>query len=252
MVVKIGHARYDENGRAKGGQAGDQNGRELVLQNWYDQNWTSVFRAKDSKVAEKIAQAMEQACINHNIGYDQGQRTTLYEQVKAFNWDIAKVKTKCECDCSSLVSVCINAAGIPISKNMYTGNQKEVLQATNKFNVLTNSKYLKQPNYLKRGDILLCQGHTAVVVSCVKSFDIESAKSFSNAFSGTYESTTDLNVRYGAGINKNIILTIPKGTKVRCYGYFTNVLQTNWLFVKVIYKNANYTGFVSAKYLIKK
>ena len=35
MSVKIGSARIDENGRAKGGKAGDQTGREVSTQSWY-------------------------------------------------------------------------------------------------------------------------------------------------------------------------------------------------------------------------
>ena len=35
MAVLIGSARIDENGRAHGGKAGDQNGKEVSTQNWY-------------------------------------------------------------------------------------------------------------------------------------------------------------------------------------------------------------------------
>ena len=48
---------------------------------------------------------------------------------------------------------------------MYTGNQKSVLNATSKFTAYTESKYTKGSDYLKRGDILLGNGHTAIVLS---------------------------------------------------------------------------------------
>ena len=35
MAVKIGHASIDENGRAQGGKAGDQTGKEVCTRNWY-------------------------------------------------------------------------------------------------------------------------------------------------------------------------------------------------------------------------
>lgn len=35
MAVKVGSARIDENGRATGGRAGDQTGKELSIQSWY-------------------------------------------------------------------------------------------------------------------------------------------------------------------------------------------------------------------------
>lgn len=166
-MVKIGHASSDENKSAQGGIAGDQTGSEAKTQNWYNRSkgWSAVFRPKSSTVAEKIAVAMEQACANNKIGYDQSQRTTLYTKAKEKNWNLSKITSNCECDCSSLVAVCVNAAGIAVSKDMYTGNQKAVLKATGQFDVLTDSKYLTYDKHLKRGDILLGTGHTAVVLS---------------------------------------------------------------------------------------
>lgn len=255
MIVKIGHAASDENGRAKGGKAGDQSGKELLVQDWYlrKPGWTCVFRAKNSKAAEKIAKAMEQACVNNNIGYDQGQRTTLYTQAEKCNFDLSKITEKCECDCSSLVAVCIKAAGIVVSKDMYTGNQKTVIVGTGAFETLSDPKYLAKPDYLERGDILLGPGHTAVVLSSsAKEPDIDTAKSFSKAFVGTYTvNASKLNVRCGAGITKRVITTIPKRTVVKCYGYYTKVLDTNWFYVQFTYENTLFTGFVSSRYLTK-
>lgn len=166
MAVKIGHASIDENGKISGGKSGDQTAKELCTRNWYNNKWNKVIRAKDPKVAEKIAVAMEQACANDNIGYDQKERNTLYTQAKATGWDLSKITTKCECDCSSLVAVCVNASGITVSKDIYTGNEARALEATGAFTILTASKYLTTDAYLERGDVLLKEGsHTAVVLS---------------------------------------------------------------------------------------
>ena len=165
MSVKIGHASIDENGKANSGNAGDQTQKEVCTRTWYNKPWTAVFRAKYSTVAEKIAKAMEQACANDNIGYDQNQRTTLYTKAAEAGWNLSKITDKCECDCSSLVAVCVNAAGIAVNKGMYTGNEKSLLSATGAFEVLTASKYIGSDTYLKRGDILLGSGHTAIVLS---------------------------------------------------------------------------------------
>jgi hypothetical protein len=250
MKTKIGHASQDETSKAKGGKAGDQTAKEVTIRDWYlhKNGWTAVLRAKDSNVAEKIAKAMEQACANDNIGYDQSQRTTLFEQAEKLNWNLSKINHKCECDCSSLVAVCVNAAGLQVSKNMYTGNMKEVLLATKAFNVLSDKKYLSKADYLKRGDILIGQGHTAIVLGS----NIESAKNFDNSLVGKYTVTaTKLNIRCGAGITKNVLVTIPKGTEVSCYGYYTKALGTNWLYVQFIYNNKTYIGYASSKYLSK-
>ena len=165
MSVIIGHASIDERGKANSGAAGDQTGKEVYTRTWYSKPWHTVFRPKSPEIAEKIAKAMEQACANNNIGYDQYQRTTLFELAQDKNWDISKVAKKCETDCSALVSVCCNAAGIKVSKDMYTGNEKSVLTGTGKFTIYTASKYVNSSDYLLRGDVLLGTGHTAVVLS---------------------------------------------------------------------------------------
>jgi hypothetical protein len=133
MSIKIGHAVHDENGKISGGQAGDQTGKEVVTRDWYKTTWHTVLRAKDSKVAEKIAQAMKTACDNNNIGYDQKQRTTLFAAAQAVGFDLPKVATKCETDCSALVAVCVNSAGVKVSKDIYTGNMVDALKTTGAF-----------------------------------------------------------------------------------------------------------------------
>lgn len=259
-MVKIGHASLDENKKISGGLSGDQTGKEVFIQDWYlrPDGWTTVFRAKNFVDAEKIAKAMEQACANENIGYDQQQRTTLYAKAKAVGWDISKITEKCECDCSSLVAVCVNAAGIYVSKSMYTGNQKQILMNTNQFEIFADTRYTDSSNLLRRGDILLGNGHTAIILSdgldaVAAPVEIKastSAQHFSKASVGEYVVTANkLNVRHGAGTLKKIIVTIPKDTKVKCFGYYTKALSTNWLYVQFTYNNICYTGFCSAKYL---
>ena len=45
MAVKVGSARIDENGRAHGGKAGNQTGKELSVQNWYYHSKGGEFRS---------------------------------------------------------------------------------------------------------------------------------------------------------------------------------------------------------------
>ena len=164
-MIKIGQASRDERMRYSGGIAGDQDGKEVVIREWYNRPWNKVLRCKDSKKAEKIAAAMEKACKNDYIGYDQNQRTTLYSLCKANGWKIEDVKTLCETDCSALVSVCVNAAGIRVSGDIYTGNEAAALLRTGEFELLSSPKYLLSGEYLKRGDILLYEfHHTAIAL----------------------------------------------------------------------------------------
>ncbi len=170
MSVKIGSARVDENGRAHGGKAGDQTGREVSTQSWYDQKkakkaWR-VFRAKNPEQAEMIAQDMQWACNNAHIGYDQGQRGTLYDVSKPLGFNCAKVKTDCETDCSALVRVCCAYAGIMLP-NFRTPTEPAVLLNSGAFEELRGDMYSHSSAYLRRGDILVTstQGHTVVVLS---------------------------------------------------------------------------------------
>lgn len=165
MKVRIGHAVHDERNKAKGGEPGDQTGGEVLISNWYDKPWTNVFRPKSSSVAEKIAVACTQGCENKNIGYDQGQRTTLYTEAEKVGFDLSKITTPCETDCSAFVAVCVNAAGIKVSKHMYTGSELGILRQTGKFDIFTTDDYCRSSEKLRRGDILLGKGHTAMVLT---------------------------------------------------------------------------------------
>lgn len=167
MAVKIGSARIDENGKTHGGKAGDQTGKEVSTQSWYkhSKGWR-VLRCTDADKAEKIAYAMQAACDNANIGYDQYQRDTLYNAAKGVDFDPARVKMACETDCSALVRVCCAYAGIMIG-NIRTTTEARVLLASGAFTELVGSKYTDQSAYLRRGDILVTrtQGHTVVVLT---------------------------------------------------------------------------------------
>lgn len=168
MAVKISHASIDERGKATGGAAGDQTGKEVCIANWFTASWDVVLRPKTTSIADKSAKFMEQACSNQNIGYNQGQRNTLYEQAKKVNFDVSKITVKCECDCSSLIHVAVIAAGVNVvygSNGFTTRTMVDKLVASGNYEKLTDSKYLTSDKYLKRGDILVNIGsHTVMVL----------------------------------------------------------------------------------------
>ena len=77
----------------------------------------------------------------------------------------------------------------------------------------------------------------------------ESAEKLDTSLSGTYTVTaSSLNLRSGAGTGKAVLTAMPKDAAVQCYGYYTSVSGTKWLYV--VY--GKYTGFASSKYLKKK
>ena len=164
MSVTIGNARISEFGTVQG-KRGDQTGKEVMTQPFSTGGkWEYCIRPKTITSAQKIAHAMVQACANNNIGYSQTDRTSLYELAKKANWNLSKVG-KCNCDCSALVAVCVNAAGIKISPYMYTGNELALLRQTGKFTVITGADQCKHGKKLRAGDILLRKGHTAIVTA---------------------------------------------------------------------------------------
>ena len=220
MAVKIGSARGDEHGNASGGAAGDQkNGNEVSTQSWYkhSKGWR-VFRPNSVDKAEKIAYAMQAACDNNNIGYDQSQRSSLYTKAKSVGFNPGKVTSKCETDCSALVRVCCAYAGIAID-DFTTASQASKLISTKEFTELTGSKYTDKSDYLCRGDILVTKtkGHTVVVLS-------DGSKAVARSTNSSNESTVNLNVTYtfgsrtmSSGSNGNDVRELQ--TKLTALGY---------------------------------
>ena len=162
MAVIIGSARHDEHGNCySGGKAGDQTGQEVSTQKFYNHSkgW-NVLTAKDNKVAEKLAEAMQIACGNKNIGYDQSER---YGVIKHG----INTKVKTECDCSSLVRACIIYASGKDVGDFNTSNERTVILKSGLFDDMGTYKV---GDTLYNGDILVTRtkGHTVIVVSGAK------------------------------------------------------------------------------------
>lgn len=169
MAIKIGHASIDERGKAQGGAAGDQTGKEVCTRTWYSKPWSYVLRAKSDVVAEKMAQACEAGCANNHIGYDQNQRNTLNTQAKKVGYDLSKITVDCETDCSAFMTVCAWAAGVEVpyldGNAPTTSTMRARFIATGAFDVLTGTAYLNSDKYLRRGDILVAPGkHTVMAL----------------------------------------------------------------------------------------
>lgn len=263
-MVRIGHASIDERGRITGGAAGDQSGREVCIRQWYrhSKGWV-VLRCRDEARREMIAQAMERACANALIGYDQNQRDSLFQDVKDLGFDPAKADKKVETDCSALVRVCIAYAfGADIAGNIRTIFLPDALVKTGLFERLTGEKYCDTCAHLLRGDILCTpvSGHTAVVLDDGEGAVTATEKArhgcANGPCAGDYRTQVNLNLRNGAGVeangfgrDKSILVILPAGTRVRCYGYYTQVGDTCWLYVQAELRGQVYTGFASGKYL---
>ena len=107
----ISNSGHDENGKYLGGKAGDQTGTEWALIPWYNRPWKCVLRHPDAKVRAKLAELGVKAAKNNLVGYDQNQRGTYWQHLKASNYDPAQITIACEADCSAGVIANIKATG---------------------------------------------------------------------------------------------------------------------------------------------
>ena len=81
-----------------------------------------------------------------------------------------------------------------------------------------------------------------------KSSDVDSAANFDGSISGSYTTTAKLNMRAGAGKDKDIVMVLPKGAKVNCYGYYNkDSVATKWFYCQY----GKYTGYCHSAYLKK-
>lgn len=80
--------------------------------------------------------------------------------------------------------------------------------------------------------------------------DHSPAMSFDDSISGTYsvKPIGGLNVRKGAGTDKELITTLPWNTVVQCYGYFTEESGVKWFLIQA----NGVEGFVSSQYLARR
>lgn len=273
--MSISNCGHDERNKYSGGKAGDQTGTEWRVIKWYNRPWKCVLRHPDTKVRKMIADMARAAAENNLVGYDQSQRYTFWEHLKASNYKPENITIACEADCSSGVAAIVKGAGYrlgiqklkDVSIYLYTGNMRAGLKAAG-FEVLTASKYLTSDAYLLEGDIILndsahvatnltngakasgeTSSGTTSGTSASSTAKVEYAQKKDASLSGTYKVTASdgLNVRTGAGTNKSIILAMPYGAVCQCYGYYTDVNGVKWLYIA--YKDK--TGFASSKYLKK-
>jgi len=159
-MVKIVHARIDENGQIMGGKAGDQTGKEVVKQDFYDADWHTVYRPKEVAIAKQMAKGAEAIAKNDHFGYSQSDRYTGYDESRKLNFDFSKVTTPCAFDCSSMVMTLIRSAGIDIKRELFTWNMDAPMLATKQFDKIPYTKGMA----LKTGDIVLKTGHVVIVV----------------------------------------------------------------------------------------
>ena len=197
-MVRLAQASKDENGRYTNGKAGDQTGSELNIRTWYNRPWDTVLRPISIDLGKRIAHIAQILVKSNRIGYDQYQRTSLWDQCEKIEWNINRINEiqPCECDCSSLIAVILRFCNISIPKTVYTGNMTAYILRTGKFICLREPKYLNGDQYLREGDIVLNTAHHVAV--CLDNGEKTVVAPFV-AYTARVNVNTYLNVRIGPG-----------------------------------------------------
>ena len=270
----ISNSGSDENGKYKGGKAGDQSGKEWYLRKWYNRPWTCVLRWPDINVGTLIAQLGIDAALNDKIGYDQGQRDSFWKEVRKVGFLPALVKVACEEDCTAGVNALVHCAAylldIPAMKaipetGIRSGNMRSKYKAAG-FQVLTDSKYLKNGDYLLPGDILLYDDHHAATnVTCGKK--VRSAYTYHDVIANpdayrpgpkpepeptptpteyghVLVTGGSVNIRSAPGVESKDIGTVHKGDQLVYQGVAKEAGGRTWFLI--IWKNQN--AWISSKY----
>ena len=137
----------------------------------------------------------------------------------------------------------------------YTGSNLDIWQYTDKGNlpgikgnVDINECYRDFPaEILGKAQVEIPVAKPAAPAAPVEEkIKVDYADSFIKAKAGTYQvnANSGLNLRTGASTEKEVIETMPNGSRVKCYGYYTG----EWLYVV---SESGKTGFCHGDYLIK-
>lgn len=181
MPEYIAHASIDENGKITGGKAGDQTKKEVCIRTWYNKNWGHVLHIANEDVRKQFANNMIDLAKNNNVGYDQNQRNTLLVQAEKVEFNLQKITTACECDCSSAVTVCVLGAIYKVLGKteyekalaiMFAGSNcattRTLRSRLAKLDMIsvkeyTSKTYTSGTSYASYGDIYLKEGSHVVV-----------------------------------------------------------------------------------------
>lgn len=249
-MVFVGGARINEYGTLEGGKAGDQTGKECMVEPWYKhaKGW-NVIRATDSSVRKLIAKDMRAICENNHIGYSYWDNCYgLYNESKQYGFDASKVTKNCDTNCAKAVLVCAKYAGINVS-DFSTADEAEKFLATGKVILLTDEKYSSKPDLLLEGDILVTKtkGHTVVVMNDGKASEVV-RWNCSTKSCGNYRVLGNSNLRKYPSMDGEVLSVVDSGLIVFSDGITATNEDRIWYHILL---NEDTEGFISGKLLQK-
>lgn len=238
MDIRLGQASISEFG-TKWGEPGNQkrtsygDDGELNIVPYKAEKWHHLFRFKDAKLRKQAKEWMIAIVRLAKFGYSQNNgsapREGAYNELKRINFDINRINEvkPCNCDCSSLIMAICNALGVKVITSMYTGSQVKNLTETGAFEVYSGD-YCLQAKNLQEGDILLRDGHTAMVLD-----------TYSPEVIGTYVATGNVWARYMPATRYGKYKAIPRGTELKVsdiyFGWARVYYEGQWNWASLTY-----------------
>lgn len=138
--------------KSANGKKGDQDGKEVLIGQYYDFNQDKLIRFRNPAKGKKAAKAMKMLCQNNNIGYGQTDRKTLYNECDRVGWDMKRINEirSCNGDCSEVCACAINFAfGKPIMPWTTTTRDFEYHTSVSKPKRFKSVKKANQPRLVK-------------------------------------------------------------------------------------------------------
>ena len=250
-MVTIASARIDENGNVHGGKGGDQTGKEVCTQEFYQhkKGW-NCLRFKDAEKGNALSGFMIAICNNEHIGYNQYKRNELFEKIK--NGELPQdINENCNTDCSATIRSLLWLGGIHVH-DFTTADEKETLLATGQFDLITNVN----ENMLRTGDILVTKtkGHTVMIIDTNGNTAVGSQNAESGIEIGkTYTVTASaLNVRKSANISAEKVTRAELTANARAHSTGSGALKQGTRVTVQGIKNGFVkipSGWISARYL---
>lgn len=164
-MIRIAEAYSDENGKARGGEPGDQTGQEIKIREWYERpgGWSVYIECTEPDLAEAAAFNMELIAETEAFGYDQDNRWNGYREIiEGGSIDEALPG---DFDCSSLCLAAYILAGADIKPfEGYTGNMERILLETGLFKSYRDDAHLTSPRLAKIGGMYLEPGKHVMMV----------------------------------------------------------------------------------------
>ena len=140
-------------------------------------------------------------------------RNTAYAAAEAVDFALGKINKPVETDCSAFMMLCAISAGATELKKLFRrqGNSCTTYcmlhdwPTTGQFEMLSGKKFLTDDRWLRRGDILVSQGHTVMALDDGEMEDENMDKDrFAELFGQTCRTTTAASTakRPGSGPRK--------------------------------------------------